>query len=370
MPRRRARSTWGSNEDAGNGRRRLRYWADLHDGRGYTRHSMTIVGTRRDGDETLARLRVEHSADRPTPTLRQAYEAWWLPEATARLDAGELSRSTYVNYASRWRAHVAPAFGQVPVTDIRPAMVQEWLSGLTRTMGAASLRVLRQVLDECVMREVVPVNVADGRYRLSRRTERDRPKDVYALAEMTAALDAVRGTVAYVPAVLCGLASCRVGESLGIMRSEVRRAEAAGMTLAVADVRRQVDRYGRVSERMKTPQSARPVVVPEPWSLELLGVSDTWLVDNGLGEPLSQEVVGRAWRDALAAAGIDPIPFQNLRNSWRTIMRWELAVDEDKVERMMGHAGRGVGEIHYDRPQWEVFASTVAEAWVRHRARG
>ena len=56
MPRKRARSTWGANEDAGNGRRRLRYWADLHDGKGYVRHSMTIVGSRRDGDEALARL--------------------------------------------------------------------------------------------------------------------------------------------------------------------------------------------------------------------------------------------------------------------------------------------------------------------------
>ena len=74
MPRKRARSTWGANEDAGNGRRRLRYWADLHDGRGYVRRSMTIVGTRRDGDEMLARLRVEHSQDRPTPTVGEVYD--------------------------------------------------------------------------------------------------------------------------------------------------------------------------------------------------------------------------------------------------------------------------------------------------------
>ena len=36
---RRQRAAWGSNEDAGNGRRRIRYWADLGDGRGYRRVS-------------------------------------------------------------------------------------------------------------------------------------------------------------------------------------------------------------------------------------------------------------------------------------------------------------------------------------------
>lgn len=58
-----------------------------------------------------------------------------------------------------------------------------------------------------------------------------------------------------------------------------------------------------------------------------------------------------------------------LRNSWRTIMRWELGIDSDYVEKMMGHAGKGVGEIHYDRPQWRQFADVAGEAWVRYMAK-
>lgn len=53
---RRQRASWGSNEDAGRGRRRIRYWADLHDGRGYRRVSETVRGTRKDADDVLARL--------------------------------------------------------------------------------------------------------------------------------------------------------------------------------------------------------------------------------------------------------------------------------------------------------------------------
>lgn len=370
MPRKRgrkSRSTWGSNDDAGAGRRRLRYWADLHDGKGYTRRSMTIVGTRRDGDEMLARLRVEHSKDRPTPTVGEVYERWWLPELVDRHESGELSRSALVNYRSRWNRHVAPRWAGVQVTDVRALDVQSWLmGGMTAEMAKASLRVLRSVLDMAVRYEVTDHNPAAARYRMPRGTVRTHSKDVYTAAEMIAALDAVRGTVAYVPAVLCGVASCRPGESLGVLRSELMAAEVGGMTLAVADLARQVDRDGHVVEGLKTPQSARPVVVPEPWSLDLLAQPGPWLVGSG-ERPVSQTIVRAAWDDALAAAGISPIPFRNLRNSWRTYMRWELGVAEDMLESMMGHVGRNVGEQHYDRPAWEVYAAVVADAWMRWR---
>ena len=373
MPRKRgrkSRSTWGSNDDAGAGRRRLRYWADLHDGKGYTRRSMTIVGTRRDGDEMLARLRVQHSQDRPVPTLEQAWETWYLPDLTDRLEHGEASASTVLNYVNRWRVHIWPAFGPLAVTDIRPLDIQSWLlSGMTSSMASASLRLLRQVLDMCVRYEVLDHNPAAARYRMPRGVERERSRDVLTLAETVAAIDAARGTAAYLPAVMCGLASCRVGEAFGprVDLGEVRQAEACGMTLAVVDVARQIDARGHVLPKLKTPQSERPVIVPAPWSTDVLAQAGPWLCDDGCGRPVQRRAVRAAWLSACEAAGVTPIPLQNLRNSWRTIMRWELGVDEDKLEAMMGHAGKNVGEVHYDRPREEVFARAVADAWVRYR---
>ena len=371
MPRKRgrkSRNAWGSNEDVGAGRRRLRYWADLHDGRGYVRHSKTIVGTKTDGDLELARLRLEHSSDGPTPTVGEVYERWWLPDLVDRHESGELSRSALANYQSRWNRHIAPRWADVPVSDVRALDVQSWLmGGMTAEMARASLRVLRSVLDLAVRYEVADRNPAAARYRMPRGAVREHSKEVYTAAEMVAALEAVRGSVAYVPAVLCGAASCRPGESLGVMRAELRAAESHGMTLAVADLSRQVDRNGHVVDGLKTPHSERPVVVPEPWSLDLLAQSGPWLVGSG-ERPVSQTIVRQAWDRALSAAGIRPIPFRNLRNSWRTYMRWELGVDEDMLESMMGHVGRNVGEQHYDRPRWEVYVAVVADAWMRWRA--
>ena len=366
--RRRGRSHWGSNDPAGPGRRRLRYWADLHDGRGYVRHSKTISGTAEDGWLELDRLHLAHSEDRPCPTLRQAYETWWLPDLMDRYERGEASKSTVANYRSRWERHVDPSFGGSTVGDIRPLDIQTWLlSGMTATMASASLRLLRQILDMCVRYEIIDHNPADGRYRMPHGVERAHNKSVLTLDETVRAVEAARGTVAYIPAVLCGMASCRPGEALGPLRAEVHEIVSGGMTLAVVDLTRQVDESGEVIEGLKTDKSARPVVVPEPWSRDVLAVDTEWLCDNGLGDPVSRWSVREAWLEALSRAGLPPTPLRNLRNSWRTYMRWELGVAEDMLEAMMGHVGRNVGEIHYDRPQAEVFAATVADAWMRYR---
>lgn len=365
MPRK--RSTWGTNAPAARkGHRRLRYWADEHDGRGYARHTKTIRGTRRDGDEELARLRMEHAADAPVPTLERAWRMWALPDYERRVASGKASPNTLAAYQSAWRNHVAPAFGALPVTDIRPLDVQRWLSSMSK--GAANLAraVLTVTLDKCVIYDVVQTNVARVAYETPTECEA-RSTDVYDLKSLRRALDAVRGTPAYVPAVLMGVASCRVGEALGALRSDVSEMDVDGATVAVVDIHQQATRDGRIMDRTKTRDSARPVIVAGPWAADVLAVAKDpglpYLCDRGDGTPLRSAYVRHEWSRALAAAGIEPIPLRNLRASWRTICRWEFHVPADYVERMMGHAGRNVGEVHYDRPRAEAFAAVAARTW-------
>ena len=362
------RSTWGCNEDAGGGYRRLRYWADLGDGRGYRRVSETIKGSRRDGDEVLARRRVEHSQDHAAMTLGEVWERWYWPECQRRVEDGTLKPRTLDEYRGAWRKHVAPAFGDAQVTDIRPLAVQEWLDGLTEGSAVVCRAVLRQVLDVAVRYELVGHNVAAARYHMPKGKERAVHREVLTLTQMERTLAATRGTLAYLPAVLCGTASCRVGEALGATRQDVSRHVAHGMTLAVVQVRQQLNQLGEIVPT-KTPQSVRPVVVPEPWSLDVLAVHTEWLCEHpAYLVPVGQKQLQAYWRDAQRDAGLEPVvTMRNMRASWRTIMRWELGVDEDKVERMMGHAGKTIGQQYYDRPDADVFCDTVAEAWLRWR---
>lgn len=364
----RKRSSWGSNQSMGQGKRRIRYMADTGDGRGYTRRSETVYGTRKQADEVLAQRRIEHSQDKPVPTLRQAYEAWWLPEITERLNSKDLSQNTYQGYVSRWKVHIEPTFGDMSITAIRPLSIQEWLSTMTYDIASSSLRVLKQILDKCVLFEIISANPASASYRLPRqRVARD--KTVYSLSELEGVLAALKGSVAYPAAVLCGIGSCRVGEALGVRSDDVSAYRYEDMTLAIVNIERQVDNSGNVLSTLKNPQSRRPVIIPEPWSLDILDIENQWLSDKGYGQPIGQPVFRTSWKKDLQKCGLKYIPTGNLRNSWRTIYRWELGIDEDMVEKMMGHAGKNVGEIHYDRPQWQQFADIVATAWMKYRAK-
>lgn len=362
-----SRAAFGSVQDLGNGKKRLRYWADLCDGKGYRRVSETVTASKREAAALLARRQLEHSGDGPVPTVREAFETWWLPDAVERLKAGEMARSTLDNYVSRWRAHISPAFGDTALTGVRPLDVQAWLLTLTHDTAVSSLSVLSQVYRFAVMYGACRDNPAELRYRMPRAKAREHSRRVYTLAELEGALDACEGSPAWVPAVLCGLGSCRVGEALGCRREDVSRIEAEGMGLAVVRIERQLDRSGHLMPSLKTPQSERPAIIPAPWCSALLDAPEGWLCRRADGSPLSVSTVKTAWDKSLRAAGIEPIPLRNLRASWRTIARWELGIDEDMCEKMMGHAGRGIGERHYDRPEAEVFAEAVAYGWKNRR---
>ena len=364
MPRK--RSSWGSNQSMGSGKRRIRYMADTRDGRGYTRHSEIVYGTRKQADEVLAQRRIEHSQDKPVPTLRQAYEAWYLPELQEKLKANELSQNSYKSYVSKWKKHIEPVWGDFSITAIKPLGIQEWLLGMTQEIAMISLMILRKILDKCIMLELLQANPANVAYRMPKQSNK-QDTDVYSLNELCEVLEALRGSVAYIPAILCGIGSCRFGESLGVRKENIMSYEYCGMILAIIDIDIQVDNTGEVLNKLKTSQSKRSIVIPEPWSKDILSVDTDWLTDKGSGQPVSQYRIRQVWGRQLKEKNLKYIPFRNLRNSWRTIMRWELGIDADYVEKMMGHAGKGVGEIHYDRPQWQQFADVVGDAWLQYR---
>lgn len=370
MPRG-VRSDWGSVTEVERGRRyRLRYWAETPEG--YRRVSETVRGTRRQATDLLAQRRVEHSADAPCPTVRYAYERWWLPRAEGRLASGDLARSTFDNYATRWRRDVGPRFGDVPCDGVRPIDVQRWLDPMTQKPAVDSLALLRQVLDLAATYDVVGENVARRRYAMPRRHE-DRKDGAYALAELDAIARAARGMRSEAAVILMCFGSCRTGESLGVRPSEVAPARSHGLVLATARIVRQVNSDASLSPDgvLKNPQSVRTVVVPPPWAARLLVLAgeaaargDAWLCDDGCHRPLSQNRMRAEWSAAVAAAGLPARQPRAARRSWETYMRWDMRVERSMVEQMMGHALPGVTGAHYDRPDAARFVDVVAEAFA------
>lgn len=361
------RSAWGTvRQSDRRGYCEIRYWADTGDGKGYRRHSQTVRGSRRDARRILSELWLRYGDDRPCATMARAYLEWWLPMADARLEEGLLARSTYDLYAGTWRNHVEPRWGSVPIDDIKPADVQEWLLGLSKWTAVIAKSLGNLIAEKAVLMEGAKRNPFALRYDMPSKGE-DRDRSIWTLAQISSAAEQVRGTVVEVPLILCGLGSCRVGESCAARADEVELTVEQGMRVARIPIVRQLLRGG-VSDKLKNRQSVRTVCIPEPWSLRIeeiargvLAEGGVWLNDNGFREPVSRSVVKRTWART-EFVGMERVTLQNLRSSWETFMRWELGVDGDLIDAMMGHAGDRIRTQHYDRPAPDVFAETCALA--------
>ncbi len=361
MAEKKTRSSWGSNRPARRkGYRVLRYWADTHDGTGYRRHCETIEGTKRDGWRRLAELHALHGGDRPSPTLERVYERRWLADAEDRVAEGSMTRTCLKQQQSAWRVHVAPAFGGLPVPDIRPADVQDWLLTMSASTAKASLTLLQQVVTMAVKFDECESRVLGVRYRMPRSGGK-RDSGIWTLAELLEMWRLLQGSPVLAPFILSGFGSCRVGEALAVRGEEVRAVEIDGLEYAVVPIVREMDNRTRFPvDRLKNEQSRRDVVVPPPMSSALLGRTG-WLSDRGSGDPTTQQQLRVIWRRECDRIGCAHHPFKNLRNSWRTWMATS-GVPSEIVEKMMGHVGTTVTDVHYLRPTGEQFAAEMHRA--------
>lgn len=367
--RRRKRSTFGSVCEVRPGVWRLRWWADTPSGR--RRVSRTVEGTRRQAEDELARVRLDvGSAPGGSVTVGEAWERWWLPQARRAVEAGERSaRATGYN-ESVWRRFVAPRWGSVPVSEVRPLDVQEWLSSMSQGPAERAMTMMRQVMDRCVMFGELAANPMAARYEMPTAHAKEVDDGCWDLAGLREVWGAVRGSSIEPAVILMAFGSCRVGESLGARREEVRRIDVpgAGAVAAVPITRQVMAMTGEVSEKLKNRWSVREVVVPGPMGARLLGLAGGrggWLC-RSRGGPMSQAKLADDFRTLLRMGGAQVHPPKNLRKSWQTYMRWTLGVDRSLIERMMGHIEPGVTPRHYDRPRAEDYARAVAEAYARH----
>lgn len=371
------RSSWGCVQRLDKDRYRIRYWADLGDG--YRRHTETVRGTRREAERRAAELRAAHEVEPGAPrrkpstvTVGDAWALWVLPEMESRLEAGEIAPNTLRNARGSWERHIAPRWSAVPCRDVEPLDVQEWLLAMTADAARLARIVMGQVMGRALMFGACQSNPMLARYRMPRGVRR-QDSGVYTLDGLRDVLRAVHGTEVEPPVVLAAFGSARVGESLGVLCSEVSLREVGGVPVALAPVVRQVGQDGVVTERLKNSQSRRTLAVAGPVGVRLYSLARelesqglAWLADDGLGAPVSQQTLNRRWTALLDAAGVERHPVKNLRNSWETSMHWALGVEPSMIERMMGHAGKTVTARHYDRPDEDAFAETAARAYAAH----
>ena len=361
---RKRRAAWASITEVKKGSvYRIRYWGKGTDGQ-YRRRSRTIRGTRLDAERVRSELMLAHSDDAPCPTVGEVWDSYALPDLERRVASGDVAASTLKQYRYAWGRHVDGQWSHVQCDAVRALAVQQWLYGLPLNAARSGLGLLRLVLDYAVRYELCAHNVARERYLMpSPSTTEQRDRGVWTLDQLGEVWRIVHGRWMEGAFLLCAFGGLRVSEALAVQADAVTLVDVDGVPVALVRVTQQMGDHG-VTESLKTPQSRRTVAIPGLAATRLATIaaeSMGYISGDGLGGPSTRFRLRKAW-DALPLGELRH-PFRNLRNSWQTNARWSLRIPPWMIEPMLGHSVQGTTGQYYDRPQAEVFAEVMADAY-------
>ncbi|MBY4796768.1 hypothetical protein K6V98_00070 [Collinsella sp. AGMB00827] len=368
MPRKAMRRAWGSVTEVKRGKKYVIRWQQNTD-QGRKRKSKTIYGSYRDACLALDQRHVNLADDAPMPTVGEVCERWYRPWLTKRFEAGEIKAGSLDLYVSKLVKHVLPRWKNTPVDSIKLLAVQEWISSLTAHQASICILILRKIVDMAVKYEIIPVNKLLTKFDMPTKNSRTKTKRIYTLSEANDMFYQLRGTIIEAPFILSCFGSARAGESIAVKREEVRRAEASGIEFAIVPIRRRIDKLTNAPTAdgdLKTSQSMRELIIPEPYGTRLLEIAETgyvqgseWLSPKEDGATMSHSAFFNFW---IKYGGKNRIPWSNLRTSWRTFAQMEWGIDYDTLELLMGHQLPGVTGAHYLRPSTVQLLARVAEA--------
>ena len=247
------------------------------------------------------------------PTTLGEYTATWLASR-------ELSESTRRLYRATLGKQILPAFAEVPLTEITPAIVRGWHAKLRTQTGprqqAAAYALLRTILNTAIADDLITVSPCRVRGAgASKRARQIRPASLGELEAIAAAMPA-RYRLMVLLAAWCAL---RFGEI-----AELRRAD-IDLKNGVVRVRRAVilGDSGRVVKGPKSEAGSRDVAIP-PHLLPLAGEHlaehaargrDALLFPAAGGGHLSPSSLYAVYHPAREAAGRGDLRFHDLRHT-------------------------------------------------------
>jgi integrase len=270
---------------------------------------------------------------------------------------------------------ITQRIGHNRLETITPELVAAALADMRAYPYAPStVRLSRRVLRMCLA-------TADEWDRLPRgnpvkgRPPRapERPVKQFDLTRARAIGAAVRDTPADLPVALGLYLGLRIGETLGLRWVDVTDDQIV--------VRGQLDEHGRYKPRTKTGRErALPLFEPVAGLLrgarvrqatERLAAGARYqasghVVTGPLGRPLSRTGVRGPMQQALAAAGLEPVTFHDLRHMTATLLH-DLGVSEEVRRSILGHASAEVHQlyVHVSREEQRRALEELARALAR-----
>ncbi len=268
--------------------------------------------------------------------------------------------STVRGYRSAIEAHLLPAFGSIPVEDVTPEAIERWMAGFEGAPRSRNklLIQLHGILSRARKVYGLSVNAAADVEKVPQRHSGDisvfSPEEVWALVR---AAESEQDGALFLTAAFTGL---RMGELLALRWRDV---DFAARTIRV--------RASYYLGQLTTPKSGKvrsvPLAPDAASALAQLGQREDWVGDDDLvfvgiaGGYVDGSALRRRYKAALAAAGLRPLRFHDLRHTFGT--RMIAKADIRRVQEWMGHADiqTTMRYLHY-APRDED-AELVAEAF-------
>jgi integrase len=268
--------------------------------------------------------------------------------------------STVRGYRSAIEAHLLPVFGAVPVEDVTTAAIEGWMAGFTGSPRSRNklLIQLHGILARARRAYGLPSNAAADVEKVPHRPSGDievfSPEEIWALVR---AAESQQDGAIFLIAAFTGL---RMGELLALRWRDV---DFTGRTIRV--------RASYYLGQLTTPKSGKVRAVPMApdvaSALAQLSQREDWVGDDDLvfvgvaGGHLDGSALRRRYKAALAASGLRPLRFHDLRHTFGT--RMIAKADIRRVQEWMGHADiqTTMRYLHY-APRDED-AELVAEAF-------
>jgi integrase len=315
------KSHFGSIRRLPSGRFQARYTAP--DKRTYT--APQTFDSRQYAQAFLARVSADIQRDRWEPpnlslACDKSEELFFGQYAAGWLKGRDLADRTRGDYAQILRDHILPAFKDVLVTAITPAMVRAWHAGLKDSTGPAmrahAYSLLRTIMNTAVSDEVIAANPCRVRGAGSTaRVKKIRPATLPELEAIAAAMPP-RYRLMVLLACWCGL---RFGELAELRRSDI------DVKNGVVHVQRGVVRV-KGARKVKGPKSEagkRDVAVPphlmpavrDHLAGHVKPAQDALLFPGFHGGHMAPSSLHQVYKPAREAAGRPDLRFHDLRHT-------------------------------------------------------
>lgn len=325
---------------------------------------MSSVKKRPDG-RWRARYRDDAGHEHAKHFARKVDGQRWLDEVTASVVTGayvdpKAGRLTFREYAETWREaqvhrpstvahvettlrrHAYTAFGDRPLSTIRPGDIQAWTKRLSLTLQPASVGVahgiVAAVFKAAVRDRRIPSNPCEGTRLPRREPSRLVPLETEAVMAIAAAMPArYRALV-----ILAAGTGLRQGECLGL---SVEQVDFLRRTLRVDRQLCLVQGAPPYIGPPKTRASHRDVPMPQVVVDELAAHLSLYpaSADGGLiftdelARPIRRTNLSPIWRRGVRTAGVDRARFHDLRHYYASLLI-RHGENVKVVQARLGHA--------------------------------